>query len=561
MSAQFASANPFRRKTPGADGLGLDAGVNTGEDRSRSLKENGEYDCNETLDSLVRAQLTLFADPPSKSKRVRVASPPVPVVSKTSAQQRTPTPQSDDISQSSSPPSSDAASLGSPELDPFQPESEDEDGSVEDEELRRNTRQNQSISSGVDPVPSRNPPNPFRQVEETQAEQLDASSTAPSGPSALPTPSTAPPTSAAKASLDVEAFKRLMLTGNASKSSSNSLPTPSQSSTHAALGGDGGSSTDASSISRQSIFEPVVEAQTETPRSSHEIVLSDDERTKLVGKRASAGGRKKPPPPRTRHGKLIKDKPQQEGMSSPPRRFQTQSETHHHAQNHQEAVNPPRSPQTPTNLNKELPPPPVPALTDIGRDRDRSNSKGDAGEVEESSPSPSLSSQRKQPPAPPLARRHSQLVASKPSVTRHDSLKASSQLEDEPEGTTTKSKAQIARPSARSTRANTVIRIFSKDLENVFQRKYRTAFTTVVWDNGAPSTASTETSGLESRQRRSIFILPRAQIRPPKPPQNTASAEVRDLLADLTNLQREVDASVANLKQAQRASKVDPSES
>ncbi|KAI0129085.1 hypothetical protein BJ170DRAFT_594903 [Xylariales sp. AK1849] len=112
--------------------------------------------------------------------------------------------------------------------------------------------------------------------------------------------------SGGKGALDVDSFKRLLLTGYANipaptggsvgaGTSSSQLPTPSN--------------TDASSISRQSIFDAIQE----TPRASHEVSEPEEpeERRSTLSSsplstNQSTSSRKKPPPPSSRHGKLIK---------------------------------------------------------------------------------------------------------------------------------------------------------------------------------------------------------------------------------------------------------------
>ncbi|KFY07142.1 hypothetical protein V491_08554, partial [Pseudogymnoascus sp. VKM F-3775] len=91
--------------------------------------------------------------------------------------------------------------------------------------------------------------------------------------------SEAPPTGTAKAAMDVESFKRLLMTGNSGIKASESLPTPP---TQPAQGGPtDGSSTEASSVSRHSIFENIQENLPESPRTSHEASDADDDRRRL----------------------------------------------------------------------------------------------------------------------------------------------------------------------------------------------------------------------------------------------------------------------------------------
>ncbi len=161
-----------------------------------------------------------------------------------------------------------------------------------------------------------------------------------------------------KGSLDVDAFRRLLLTGQAGgpAQASPSPPTGQLGTHHGASVGDGGSLTDASSISRQSIFDTT--HLQETPRTSHEISEAevDEDRHGLISRTPTKKQdppttlRKKPPPPSSRHGKLIKVELKDENkhleekdsleafpaLSSPSR---------------------PR-PSTPSDVNKPLPPAP-----------------------------------------------------------------------------------------------------------------------------------------------------------------------------------------------------------
>lgn len=113
--------------------------------------------------------------------------------------------------------------------------------------------------------------------------------------------------SGARGGLDVDSFKRLLLTGYANTPG----PGGQSGNTGAATGPghDGASTTDASSVSRQSIAD----ATQETPRTSHEISEAEEngERRGIhpsspLSTIQSTSGRKKPPPPSSRHGKLIK---------------------------------------------------------------------------------------------------------------------------------------------------------------------------------------------------------------------------------------------------------------
>ncbi len=181
------------------------------------------------------------------------------------------------------------------------------------------------------------------------------------GPGRAEGPQSSSPSAGGKGTMNVDAFKRLLLTGQASEpAQASSWTTPPQLGAHqATLGGDAGSITDASSISRQSIFD-LTHLQ-ETPRTSHEISEPEDDRHGLLGRtppkkqESPATLRKKPPPPSSRHGTLIKAEATEgrrqdkdmtedasEAMSSPPR----------------------GRPATPSDVNKPLPPSPGPFSPD-----------------------------------------------------------------------------------------------------------------------------------------------------------------------------------------------------
>ncbi|TLD32981.1 hypothetical protein PspLS_00681 [Pyricularia sp. CBS 133598] len=161
------------------------------------------------------------------------------------------------------------------------------------------------------PNPARPPPNPFSKtlsdLENTSADGAGAAAAA-----------------GAKGSMDVDAFRRLLMTGqpgapHAPAGQQAQLQPPHHQ-------GDAASNTDASSVSRQSIFDASNPAQ-ETPRTSHEISDDEDEDEEhglLPTQRAQRKTlRKKPPPPASRHGKPVNlelsDSAEEPGLSPKPR--------------------------------------------------------------------------------------------------------------------------------------------------------------------------------------------------------------------------------------------------
>jgi hypothetical protein len=167
------------------------------------------------------------------------------------------------------------------------------------------------------------------------------------------------------------------------------------------------SSTDTSSVSRQSIFEPVQEPHIETPRTSYEMAASDeDERVGLIGEDANkiAKVKSKPPPPRHRHGKPVTVRTPQivsfedfnvtQPTTSPVSRIRTGSDL---------------------NVNKPLPLPPtlLPTAHIFSKDAPQDEPPPlETRASESSSHSDTPSVQKKIPPPVPIARRQSQLRTS-----------------------------------------------------------------------------------------------------------------------------------------------------
>lgn len=261
--------------------------------------------------------------------------------------------------------------------------------------------------------PSQAPPNPFQKTLETMEQSVREG--------------TGPPKhiNQGRASLDVEAFKRLLLTGNAGLGVSTLGTPPAH--LHNRLG-DGGSSTDASSISRHSMFEPIQGALPESPRTSHEISDLEDN-LRGINTTSSTTGRMKPPPPSSRHGKLIKVELRDDSHVN-TNALATQQPSTLGSANHQDyfGSSQPSMKRSPTDLNKPLPPAPDRAFHEF--DIESVFDREAAGKAPEP-PSPGGSMRRKTPPTPPLTRRHSQRV-SDIKITRGDVGRLSPKVEEEP---------------------------------------------------------------------------------------------------------------------------------
>lgn len=211
---------------------------------------------------------------------------------------------------------------------------------------------------------------------------------------------------------DVDDFKRLLLTGEKSVSGANAAIPPPVSFQSPAHVGDSSSNTDTSSISRQSIFEPVSGPLQESPRTSHESVLSDDERQRLAEGIPAASERVKPSTPRHRHGRLVKpNAPQTVSFEDPTLSFSDS------AMSAMAPVNPSMLGNS-GDVDKPLPLLPPPLNTQPFVQSPIETKDNDMrGSYFESEDAPSgNNAQKRSPPVPPLSRRHSQLRA-KPFAT------------------------------------------------------------------------------------------------------------------------------------------------
>ncbi|KAG8529342.1 uncharacterized protein KY384_005978 [Bacidia gigantensis] len=113
-------------------------------------------------------------------------------------------------------------------------------------------------------------------------------------------------TNAQKPQYGVEEFKTLLLTGEKTLPPNNSTAAPAVSFPNQLLGADTSSNTDTSSISRVSLFDATLKQQSESPRTSQEISPSDDESHISAAASPMKAAGAKPSAPRHRHGKLVK---------------------------------------------------------------------------------------------------------------------------------------------------------------------------------------------------------------------------------------------------------------
>ncbi|OCL07340.1 hypothetical protein AOQ84DRAFT_389576 [Glonium stellatum] len=247
---------------------------------------------------------------------------------------------------------SDEESLG----DPFGRDADGDRDGNENDELVRNTRTNSAMGERASGSRSTTvPANPFQKTLATMEPSVKTATLHREALSDRPAPERLGP-GPKRASLDVDAFKRLLLTGspNPSGSGTSSQPVPQNSISGAIL--ESSSSTDTSSISRQSIFEPIQETHAESPRTSYETTGgSDDEAASLMAESRKAE-KKIPPPPKHRHGKFVTSRtPQTVSFADFSPSFAVTSQ---HPSSPGASTSP-RHNRTNSDLNKPLPPPPV----------------------------------------------------------------------------------------------------------------------------------------------------------------------------------------------------------
>ncbi|KAI9052323.1 hypothetical protein LZ554_003675 [Drepanopeziza brunnea f. sp. 'monogermtubi'] len=369
MSAELPASNPFRRRTYAA----LPSAMSERPSANSQISANYAEPQTDPVGGEGTGVLTKI------TKKVRVHSPPPPSLSSPAISDSSST-VGDKIYNTSDRPTRPALPR---EEDPFENATAD---TSDDEETSR-----------LDRVPA----NPFSKTLETMENPGRGTGTVP--PTKI--------SNAGRASMDVDAFKRLLMTGN------SGLATPPTQ-----TAGNGGSSTDTTSICRQSVFEAVQEPFPESPHTPHEISEPDDDQRGLVAEMShSSAGRKKPPPPCSRHGKLINMELENENTpistQSPPKSGSITSQHYFSSSQHSQ-----------TDLNKPLPPAPNRASHDS--ERESIFDKESAGKTPEP-PSPSPSLRYKTPPAPPLTRRHSQKMAES-KLRRAGSTRLSPNLEEEP---------------------------------------------------------------------------------------------------------------------------------
>ncbi|MCJ1438125.1 hypothetical protein MMC27_007512 [Xylographa pallens] len=209
-----------------------------------------------------------------------------------------------------------------------------------------------------------------------------------------------------RAPLGVDAFTRLLMTGDVDSSASTPSILPLQ-----GILGDSSSNTDTSSLSRQSIIESQSGSHVETPRTSHESSPEAEELQmslqRSIGKFSSMPDTSSSP----RQYTGAATKPQSSPYARDPATLKSPVELP--AEMPATPTRQPASisPKTSTDLNKPLPPPPTSTISETGASLlglSLSDNKDYAPSTREVPPRTRVA------PTPPLARRHSQLRSKPP---------------------------------------------------------------------------------------------------------------------------------------------------
>ena len=306
-------------------------------------------------------------------------------------------------------------------VNPFEAEVQKDDEDSEDQEVLDDTRENSTALTSSHHIVSRLPVDLSQKSALNREEQSKTGFADANKRTTRPTAISRAGSGTARASLDVDAFKRLIMTGE--KGITASGTTPAQNLKPQSILVDSSSSTDTSSISRHSLFETMTEFATDTPRTSHEISVSDDELQQRAGASSLATRNPEPPAGNLRHeASLNSSMPRTVSSFNSSRPFSV-SESRIYT-NDVQVSNTNLLSQTSKDLNKPLPLPPNYKQSEQSTGIEqgyRTTPDDSSNNVRSNSRSSMLL--KKRPPTPPLARRHSHLRSSNPLLSRSNSAR------------------------------------------------------------------------------------------------------------------------------------------
>ncbi|KAI9799195.1 MAG: hypothetical protein M1825_004838 [Sarcosagium campestre] len=253
----------------------------------------------------------------------------------------------------------------------------------------------------------------------------------------------------ARESLDVESFKRLMMTGDSSKRPPVTTKFPP---THTNLDVLT-SSPEETGIAIQLLPATRIPLTEDSFEKSGEVPVSDDAYCQMAFDEDCSDERDKSLPPKARHIKLT------QGIISHQHSPQRQRDKHaldHSSQDAQEndhGIPSPCDPISSNDLNKVLPNPPPSDHRDTYKLREHENTEGH-DDIINAMISPSLQSDRRRPPTPPVARRHSQLSVRSSKSSRTDPLIDTLQRDVDHEDQRLPKVTGLAKPFRRHTSGN-----------------------------------------------------------------------------------------------------------
>ncbi|KAI1608910.1 hypothetical protein EDD37DRAFT_638873 [Exophiala viscosa] len=421
--------------------------------------------------------------------------------------------------------------------DPFAAETSDGDDDKAIEQALRNTNYNNAVVVGV----------PTSETTLKGSDVRDTLARFASGPRASAayqqtTTGTNEQSGSAKLTMDVDAFKRMLLTG---ERQSARLGDGTSQNTHAVSVqpvSDNSSTADTASISQRSIFETAPPMLEESPRTSEELDSKEAEKERASLGSASAG-RKPPAPPKSRRGKSVHET----GDAASVTKFDSFINT----------------------LSV-----PVGQNASFDKDSLKPSSIDQSAISDRFTIPPSLESQKRTPPTLPLARRKSERQPGKPALARNSSSQISV-LSDDPLPSPTAMSAVSRAPPPPPARRMTTASERRPSLDVIHDLEE---------DNNVETQAFPQLSSAESRPGtvQTPFYLKRtSQLPPPPPPPprrgragssrsstetqrpslgalgvadlgagepitRRDSSEARDILAEIAALQREVDAARAS---------------
>jgi len=501
-------SNPFRRQqTPTFTARDTPPTVDSSQASTPTADPSPPFTSTESRSSADR----IPANPPvasSKVKKVRITSPP-----------RSPPP--DPRSSTESAPLQQRLATAHHSDSSYRQSDEDssssEDGSLDDPFAREQSSGEESPAEGTHRQPiaadpartgSRARLNPFSKT----LAAVDESKQQPLAQQEQGNVGLGEGRAGAKAPMDVDSFKNLLMTGKATPSGAAASVQPRA---LTSLQADSSSSTDTSSISRQSLFENHQEPHGETPRTSYELSVSeDDDRATLIAE-SSRAEKRKPPPPKHRYGKVVAPKgPQTVAFDDFSPTFATPSA---HGLPIKDGLS-----RTQTDPDKPLPPPPPRTSSDEPRPSSFDLQLPTRQSLPPQSSSDPLTSLKKVPPAPPLARRSS-LMRSNNQPSRRRSDTQTAEETSSPPGTTddhNPSTTKIAPPPppTRRSRAGTGTTDPPSSVEIPDSQDRRQSII-----NKSPHSLPRQTSCPQQSSSPTIAAVTAVTTSPPPPPPRRAS--------------------------------------